>query len=58
VLAAQWWGRWMDRSASESWFIRSQDVGATQAHDTLLQHRDQARDATHAQLRRRHPDAE
>jgi 4-amino-4-deoxy-L-arabinose transferase-like glycosyltransferase len=58
VLAALWWGRWMDKYASQSWFIRSKDVGATQAHDTLLQHLDQAREATHEQLRRRHPDAE
>ncbi len=58
VVGALVWGRHMDASASQSWFIRMHDVGATRAHDHILQDVDDLRRSTRAAQQRRRHDAE
>jgi hypothetical protein len=52
------WGCRMDAIASQSWFIRMRDVGATTAHDHILQDIDDLRRRTHEPQQRRDHDAE
>jgi hypothetical protein len=56
VVGALVWGHHMDAIASQSWLIRMEDSGATEAHDRILQDTNDLRRRTFEPRQRRHHD--